>query len=239
MKICYGAPRPFWIDNSLFVNCDGGYANPSGHSYVSTAAYLTLAAILTQFDFFRKRIYMQILLYILFLGLIIAILLSRLYLGVHTINQILYGGLLGFALYFLFVHIIRMHKMTSDMFFIIFTDKTIIIILASIQAIILAVSLLVYFLVQNRTNIYDISLKKLCPEIPYYRKFNNDGLVGCLSFITLIGSYYGLIFLAFISKRTNSNNLDAVMNWNQARWLHKLLIFLLFFVFVFLLFWYC
>lgn len=110
MKILYGDPRPYWLDNSIFIVCDGGYGNPSGHAYASTASYLTLAHILTDYDFFKRKyfgIFLRIFVYLLFAGLIIAICLSRVYLGVHAINQILHGALLGFAMYFLFIHVLK------------------------------------------------------------------------------------------------------------------------------------
>lgn len=227
MKISYGQPRPFWINNAVFVSCDGGYGNPSAHAYVASSTYLTLAHILTDNDFFRKRIFLRIFVYLLFIGLIVAICLSRLYLGVHAINQILHGALLGIALYFLFVHIIRMHAMSADTFFYIFTNRTMIIIIAAIQLAIIAIVLLVYFLVDNNTLLYNQSLKKLCPQLEPYRKFNNDGLFGSLSFLALIGAHYGIMFVAFMTKNSNSNNLNTVLNWNQTKWLNRLLIFLL------------
>lgn len=227
MKMSYGQPRPFWVHNEVFVTCDGGYGNPSAHAYVASSCYLTLAHILTDYDFFKKRIYLRIFVYILFIGLIIAICLSRLYLGVHAINQILHGALLGIALYFLFVHIIRMHAMTAEKFFLIFTNITLIWIIAAIQIAILLIVLLVYFLVDNDTLIYNESLIKLCPDLESYRKFNNDGLFGSLSFLALIGAHYGIMFVAFMVKRSNSKNLDAVLNWNRTKWLNIFLIFLL------------
>lgn len=227
LKISYGQARPFWVDNSLFVYCDGGYGNPSAHALVGASSYLTLAHILTDYEFFRRRISLRIIIYILFIGLIVAICLSRIYLGVHTINQVLHGALLGIPLYFLFVHILRMHAMSGDTFFMFFTNAKFIIIIAIIQAVILIIILLVYFLVENQTYIYNFTLSKLCPKTESYRKFNNDGLFASLSFLALIGAHYGIMFLAFMAKNSNSNNLDALNNWNQTRWLNKFLIFLL------------
>lgn len=228
MKICYGSPRPYWIDKTLFKACDGGFGNPSGHSYTSTASYLTLAHILTDYDFFKKKIYMRLGVYFLFIGLIIAILLSRLFLGIHSINQILYGSLLGFALYFLYIHIFAMHKLSGQEFFRIFTELSLIIINLLLHLIILAISILVYFLVPNDTSPYDEIQNNLCPNLNLYRKFNNDGLYGCLTFLALIGSHYGILFLANILNLKNKNNLDVFLKWNSNnKLLNKLYIFLL------------
>jgi len=117
--------------------------------------------------------------------------------------------------------------MSAENFFMIFTNFTFIIIIAIIQAVILVIVLLVYFLVDNHTLSYNESLLKLCPELESYRKFNNDGLFGSLTFLSLIGAHYGIMFLAFMVKKSNSNNLEAVNNWNNTKFLNKFFIFLL------------
>jgi len=224
MKITYGNPRPFWIDSTLFKACDGGFGNPSGHAYVSSASYLTLGHILTDYDFFKKRIYIRVVVYILFIGLTITILLSRLFLGFHSINQILYGSLLGSSLYFLFTHIFQLHTMNGEVFFSLFSDKIMIIFIAGFQIILFAISLLVFFLVPNDTSAYEENLNKLCPNLNLYRKFNNDGLYGCLTLLGLIGAHYGILSMLNFLKKRDIKNLDAILEWNKTKWIFRLYI---------------
>ena len=49
LKIIYGSPRPFWKDKEIFRVCDGGYGNPSGHSFSSFSVYLSFWNIKDQF----------------------------------------------------------------------------------------------------------------------------------------------------------------------------------------------
>lgn len=224
MKMIYGEPRPFWIETSLYKSCDGGFGNPSGHAYASSASYLTLAHILTDYDFFKKRSYMRIFVYLLFIGLIISILLSRLFLGVHSINQILYGSLLGSSLHFLFVHIFEMHLMSGEEFFDLFTNKMKISLIGWFQASMIAISLLVYFLIPNETSDYEANLIVLCPDLNLYRKFNNDGLYGCLTLLALIGAHYGIMLTINLLYKINIRNLDAILDWNKTKWLFRLYI---------------
>jgi len=224
MKMIYGDPRPFWIENSLYKACDGGFGNPSGHSYSSSAFYLTLAHILTDYDFFKKRIYIRIFVYFLFIGLIITILISRLFLGVHSINQILYGSTLGSGLYFLFIHIFQIHAMSGEEFFDLFTNQVKLLLIGFFHATMIATSLLVYFLVTNDTSTYEANLSKLCPDLNPYRKFNNDGLYGCLTLFALIGAHYGILFMLYFLKKINIVNLEAILHWNKTKWIYRLYI---------------
>ena len=65
MKIIYGNPRPFWIDKNLAKGCDGGYGNPSGHSFSSSAIYLTLWYLITDLETTKDNKLIKILLYYL------------------------------------------------------------------------------------------------------------------------------------------------------------------------------
>ncbi len=227
MKMSYGNPRPFWVDTSLFISCDGGYGNPSGHAQTSCASYLTLAHILTDNNFFKKRFYMKAIVFLLIIALIIAIVLSRLYLGVHSINQIIFGSLIGISVYFLFVHIFCLNNIDTDRFFKIFTEKSYIILISLAHSIIFIISLLVFNLINNDNTIFEKNLNSLCPNINTYRKFNNDGLFGSFSLFAVIGCHNGIFFLIFLLKKYNKNiNYYALLNWNETKWMNKLFLFL-------------
>ena len=65
--------------------------------------------MITNFDFFRKKRKGQILrviIFVFFSILIFLIIISRFFLSAHSINQIIYGTLLGIGIYFLEIHII-------------------------------------------------------------------------------------------------------------------------------------
>lgn len=85
-------PRPFWIDPDVGRWPVDGYGFPSGHAQHATAVYLLLAVRL-------RRSWM----WLLALAAIALMSLSRLYLGVHFIHDVLGGILLGLAVLSVFL----------------------------------------------------------------------------------------------------------------------------------------
>lgn len=91
LKLIVGRGRPTVV--SHFVNVDS-FSFPSGHSLMSMAVYLVLAAILSpQLPDRRARVY--IVAFALFLTCSIGI--SRVYLGVHYPSDVLGGWCIGLA----------------------------------------------------------------------------------------------------------------------------------------------
>jgi undecaprenyl-diphosphatase len=213
LKMIYGSPRPFWIDPSLAQACDGGFGNPSGHAFSSSAIYLTLWHLLiTQVSYFKKFV-VRVILLCLFLGLIIAILLSRLYLGVHGINQILHGSLLGTGFYYLYMNIFTIHNMEGKQFFAFIRNTSYIIYFSCKYIIWIALSLLLYFLTDNDPSQWTANINQVCPNLQSWRKFNNDGLFGALTIFALIGAYYAIVTLAYVVKDIYVDKEDAINKW--------------------------
>ena len=77
LKIIYGEERPFWMSQEITVfSCEGGFGNPSGHSYSSTAIYLSLWYILTRKTKLKeKHIIFSIIIGLVLFGLVISILI--------------------------------------------------------------------------------------------------------------------------------------------------------------------
>ena len=175
LKLSYGSPRPFWINPSIKRSCDGGFGNPSGHSFSSFAIYLSLWDIITNLNYFNRKKYLKIALLIFFILFSFCIAISRIFLSVHSINQIIYGSILGFGMYFYFFHIIELQKFTGKKFtkYIIgsFENK-----IHSIKFCIYFIILFALFLLRkNKWEEFDEIIKKECSHLPLYRKFNNDG----------------------------------------------------------------
>ena len=97
-KMAYHEARPFWENSTLFAgDCSSEYGNPSGHSM--TSAVFAIAMILEAAEAVKGTIVLRVGLGVL-TGLVMTayfILLgwSRMILGVHSINQVLYGWILG------------------------------------------------------------------------------------------------------------------------------------------------
>lgn len=89
IKALYGRPRPGFVLAGMtsFSN-----SFPSGHTTVSTAAYLVLAVVLASLETRRNR---RVLVMAIAGGICILIGLSRVYLGMHWPSDVVAGWMLG------------------------------------------------------------------------------------------------------------------------------------------------
>ena len=208
MKIWYGNKRPFWEVNSLYKGiCDGGFGNPSGHSISSVYLYLTLFAYLNETKILKNKILIKIILFLFFSTLTILIILSRLILGIHSINQVIYGSILGMFVSLLIVQIFKFHQMPISFYKNFFKEKIKIFIISFILIglVILSICSSLYFNSNFDYDYYDGILTKLC-NLPKYRKFNYDGLFGAFVILSLLGMYFGQIIFWFLIDNYYKNN---------------------------------
>ena len=104
-KVTYHQARPFWVSKEIeAVQCSTEFGNPSGHSMFSLGSTLTVWLDLNQYVSQNESVlrawYVRV---ILLLGAIlfgITIGYSRVILGVHSWNQVLFGWSLGVWLAF-------------------------------------------------------------------------------------------------------------------------------------------
>ena len=90
-KALYGRPRPDLVPHDVYVY-SGSF--PSGHSTMSTAAFLTLAMLVASLEMKRRS---KALAYALAAAVIVGVGFSRVYLGVHWPTDVLAGWCLGSA----------------------------------------------------------------------------------------------------------------------------------------------
>ncbi len=93
IKHSFRQPRPFWLDASIGLDEELSYGIPSGHAQTATVMYLFLG-------FWLRRSWV----WLLCLAMIVLMGLSRVYLGVHFVQDVLAGvalGLLILAGYFI------------------------------------------------------------------------------------------------------------------------------------------
>ena len=114
-KLVYSQGRPFLLDKKVFIVCESGYGNPSGHSFQFTSNLLAFVQMFIDLFHLNKK-YSSII-YIISALFILSINFSRIILGVHSINQVIYGDTLGFTVYFIIFHIIEPHKKDINKFF--------------------------------------------------------------------------------------------------------------------------
>ena len=244
LKNLYGDPRPFWVDITLNKTCDLNYGNPSRHTLESSAFYLSLIDILTDNQYFEENYMLKYIIEFFNILFILTITFSRVFLGTHSIDQVVYGCLLGFFVYFIFFHIIKMNKLNSYKFFGLFLNKYTKIILFTIKFISLTILYLVYFLVKNDSTKYEKNLKLICPKSFEYLKYKNGGLINGSFIYFLFGAYIGIIVMLNLTVHNDetdhdyeeyfenhSERLEAINSWNQINFIHKI-----YFVFIILLF---
>lgn len=90
-KLVFLAPRPYWVNPEIqALSSSKGFGMPSGHALVATAVWGELARQ-------RQRRGMRF----LFVGVVFGVGISRLYLGVHSVSQVLAGALAGLLFLYL------------------------------------------------------------------------------------------------------------------------------------------
>ena len=99
-KMIYMEPRPYFVDDQITCldKCSAEYGNPSGHSVI--AGYFLMLCL----DYFhdKPQSVLKKICFVFAASIKLLIGYSRLYVGAHSLNQIVYGLLLGlwFTLYF-------------------------------------------------------------------------------------------------------------------------------------------
>ena len=95
LKLACHTPRPYWVEADVQgLTRASGFGMPSGHALVATAVWSYLARELS-----RQRVTSMCALIVGLVGF------SRLYLGVHSLAQVLVGIGLGLSLMFVFPHV--------------------------------------------------------------------------------------------------------------------------------------
>ena len=220
LKIIYGNERPFWIEQKLIkYNCDGGYGNPSGHSLMSSYIYLSYYYILSKKKLIDSNLILKIIFLFSDLILIFLIMLSRIYLGMHSINQIIYGFFLGFFCFYLDYLIFEFHNIELNYYKNLFKSKKIMKILILIIIICFFFIILFYFTLNKKTiEKYDDIFDDIneCKKLKKYRRLNNDALFASCLIIGLLGLYFGqMLFWKLLEKKyfEISNNSNFEIKW--------------------------
>jgi membrane-associated phospholipid phosphatase len=92
LKLLFHQPRPYWLGKVLGLGAETSYGIPSSHASDSLAVWGYLAYRLN-----KKWLWILISVFIFFIGL------SRLYLGVHFLHDVLFGWLLGLFVIWVFI----------------------------------------------------------------------------------------------------------------------------------------
>ena len=196
LKIIYRNPRPFFENKDIRKECDGGFGNPSGHAMLSSCSYLCFLQLMI--EEFNLNFILKIILFILVILIVILIGISRIFLGVHSINQIIYGYAIGFVCYFIVFHVFYLQRKSAKLFFYEFRMKIKNLII-SIILIILISFLFIFGYSLNYNKYYEYSIFDC--ELKKERKFLNDGIFLGLIIFCFFGFYYGFVLISYFSEK--------------------------------------
>ena len=244
-KIIYRNGRPYWYSDILDIVCNSGYGNPSGHSLTSAAFYPTLPHIFTNFAFFKKdmiRKILRIIIFVLFHILGFLVMISRVILAAHSLNQIIYGFTLGIGIYFIMVHIISYHTLPSISFIKHIKRFPTILIYMSIHITLLVALIILYFVIDDDKVIKEYVYRYIyngirCERKKEYLMLKNDGFFQALAITSMLGAHLGMIILIFLLNKFNYIINEYIVEFNKSsvkRWFLRLPVLLLSGIFILL-----
>ena len=228
LKVVYRQERPIWMNDEIDVGVQHacGYGNPSGHSLSSTCLYLSLWYTLREInnDFISNKFLCKILnsinlvIAILTFGLIMS---SRLYLGVHSLNQIIFGCTLGFGIFLLFLPILKIYY-TEDKFL----DKQ-----YSYKyfhfffiAILTIFFYFIYFLRDDIPGVQEkVNWKKMCYDQKWSKLLIKGSFFGGMAIFIIFGMIIGLLYSKKkIDKEFNSKD-EIIIKWHKGAFKSRLI----------------
>ncbi|MCQ2817123.1 MAG: phosphatase PAP2 family protein [archaeon] len=213
-KGIYKSDRPYWRDPSMKTHCDGGYGNPSGHSSSSAFMYLALWNVLCEIEIIKGSIILKIVLLLVCVGFAITIILSRLFLAMHGVNQVIYGSTIGLSFYFLFYHVINCNNLRLIKYSEIFTDIKYIIGISAFFLLLIILMLINYYATDYSEETYK-HLIEVCDYLKPFRRLKEDWLFGCVNFVMAIGAYYGQIFFWKVINNKYPGKEESIKDWNK------------------------
>ena len=212
LKLIYMESRPFWTTSQISMFewfCPLSFGNPSGHSFAVIVLYEPIISDITGTG--PKKIGI-----IVWLIISALVMVSRMYLGAHSLDQIVFGGMLGlcFLIYYryflqelLYNSVINMlNNRHKQLYFI--ANTVIFIIFMTLPIVVYAINL------SSRPPVDAVLLKNIdivCGQVvtsDYLLEKNLKGNV--LGFVS-VGLFYGLLML---NNQHNQDVLYLTGHWN-------------------------
>ena len=226
-KSLYANPRPYW---DIFLKwekenkplpkpteCDGEFGNPSGHAFLNMYS-LFLWHLFINSKFYENseqklKKYTKILSLLLTVLFMLFVIYSRVHRQVHSFNQIIHGSLLSFPIFITFCYIFEFHTISTHDFILIINRYKFIVI--PILLILFIISLIFGLTIHNdKEEDYERILKIICKYGENESFGKNTAFISSIIF-TIIGAYFGFLYLNYKINKSE-NNLDRIIyNWNK------------------------
>ena len=117
LKLRYTNPRPYYNTNPNTIlpfpfPCEHDYGNPSDDSIIFILFYSALFKMIIESGFKHKNMALKIILYVALCFLFFILMVTRLASGLDSLNQIIFGSLIGLCIYYVLFHLIEIN--TND-----------------------------------------------------------------------------------------------------------------------------
>ena len=228
-KIIYRQERPLWINPEININSQHscGYGNPSGHSLSSSCLYLSFWYILSDIldKLIKNRKLFYTVKYVIFsfcLGIIYLIMTSRIYLGVHSINQIIFGFLIGTGIFLLYLPLFKTYHNNAYEFLnsqYKYRYYTLGIILVGILTYYIS-----YFCRKDVENVEELlNWKKMCSDQKWSKLLIKASFFGGESIFIIFGMFIGLYYSKIKIDKIYPNKEELIFNWKYERFSKRIL----------------
>ena len=247
LKSLYSEQRPFW---DIYLNnqgnstekilpdpteCDGEFGNPSGHSLLTSVFLILWHQFIN--SKYCKKLEPKKSTIIKCISLIISIICmasvaySRINRQIHSINQVIFGLTLGFAVFFTFCYILELNIQSYEE--LIDNMQKYKFIVNIIFFTLFIISIILGLTRHNdKEDEYKKILKLYC-DLSEEESFAKITLYTSILIFIVIGGYFGLLFLDNKISKNHLNDRDQFFNWNKNGKLTTLQIFFLTFLSIF------
>jgi membrane-associated phospholipid phosphatase len=127
LKLIWQQARPYWMSDEIYpYECEPGFGYPSNHVLTTVVSFLILFEIL--YEHFNIESYVNSKIFywggisLTFL-LCVSIGFARIVQGVHSIDQIIFGLLMGLAIYYFFLHFTQLKINNYNYFLHVVSNK--------------------------------------------------------------------------------------------------------------------
>ena len=156
------------------------------------------------------------------MGLIYLIMTSRIYLGVHSINQIIFGFLTGIGIFFLFLPVFKMYHNTPTEFLNNqYKYRYLTIGLNLVGILIFYIS---FFCRKDFEGVTELTnWKKMCLDQRWSKLLIKGSFMGGESIFIILGMYLGLYHSKLQINKIYQNKEDIIINWQIEKFVPRLI----------------
>jgi hypothetical protein len=206
LKVIYHSPMMYFSEygKEIAINrivCVAGWGNPATNSVTTTAVYLTLWRIVISNSRLRFKKHCKVLLLILCLIMIFFINACKFFARLFALNEIIFGMLLGFLIYFFAFHVVKVKMNNGRQLVNIINLPWFWYVL--INLVIMIIFVIFYFTFspsdENLLNYVSNINNSNCAYTSDNKRFNNEALLSFISIFSNIGTllalkseYYGI-----------------------------------------------